>query len=463
MPPDLALVPAPAPFARVAPHDELAEQSFLSAVLQEPNRIDDVAGMLRPEDFYVGKHRRLYALILHQRETTGAVDLVTLRSAVAAAGEECCEVEYLHTIALAAASPHNAKRYAEVIVARSRQRAFLAVASELQQAAHDQQDPAAILEMARSLLSSTERSTERDPSFVRDLLDDAFAEICSSTASIGYSTGYVQLDSILGGMEPGQVVLIAARTSMGKSALGLNIGARVASQAVPVGYLSFEMTRKQLLRRLLSCFSGVPMHRLKGGTLLSEQEHDRLNEAAVILRECPIVIDDAEACSPETLRARSRRLVEKHGAKLLVIDHLHLMKAPDRDRTIRSQVDKMTAVSAAVKGVAKELDVPILAMAQLNREAAKQGRQTNRKHRHDEDEPEIAKPILTDLRDSGSLEQDADAVLLLHRDAYYTKNRLDRTAEVIVAKNRDGATGTAKLSWIEECQRFEDVTFPSQR
>ena len=459
MPPELAMVPpASASFAAAPPHDEAAEQALLAAILTEPARLDHLAGLVRPEDFYVGKHRRLFAHMLDQHERTGVVDLVTIRAAADLGGvEEFGGTAYLASLVAANVNPANAKGYADVVLARARQRSLLTAAHEIQKAAHEHQDPRAILELARGLLADAERSQGRAPATVASLLEEAFAEITSSVSHQGISTGFVAIDGLIGGLEPGQMVVLGGRPSMGKSALGLNMGLRIASQGVSVGYLSFEMTRKQLMRRALAHHSGVSTSRLKGGYFLTDQEQDRLNAASAILKDSPLVIDDTEGCSPEVMRARARVLVERHDAKVLVVDHLHLMRPPERDRTVRSSTDAMTLISHAVKATAVELGVPVLALCQLNREAAKQARPTSKRRKHDDDGPEIAKPMLTDLRDSGALEQDADVVMLLHRNGYYTKDPLDVTAEVIVAKNRDGETGTAKLSWIAGSQRFEDV------
>jgi len=442
------------------PNDTDAEVALLGAVLLDPVQMDRLVGLVRPEDFYVGRHRALFDLMLRQHADAGTVDVVTLKAAMSP--DLLASMDggaYFGTILTSVATGSNAKSYANLIVERAKQRALLSAAYEIQRAAKEHQDPRAILEMARGLLSNAERTEGRGPVTVESLLEDAFAEIGSSVTNLGIGSGYPALDSLIGGMEPGQMIVLGGRPSMGKSALGLNIALRVASQSVPVGYLSYEMTRHQLVRRAIACHSGVSTRRLKGGALLTESEIDRLNQAAAILRASPLIVDDTEGCTPEVMRARCRVLVQKFGAKVLVVDHLHLMRPPERDRTVRSATDSMTLISHATKAMAVELQVPVIALAQLNREAAKANREVGgKRRRHDEDDgPAVSKPTLTDLRDSGALEQDADIVALIHRDGYYTKDPLDRTAEVIVAKNRDGEVGTAKLGWVAECQRFVDI------
>lgn len=440
------------------PSDVDAEVAILGSVLLDPAQMDRLVGFIRPEDFYVGRHRALFDLMCRHHEQAGTVDVVTLRAAMSP--------DLLATMdggayfgALLASVCHgaSARNYASVVVDRAKQRALLSAAYEIQRAAHEHQDPRAILEMARGILATAERSEGRGPVTVESLLDEAFAEIGSSVTNQGIGSGYHAIDGLIGGMEPGQMIVLGGRPSMGKSALGLNVGLRVASQGIPVGYLSYEMTRRQLVRRAVACHSGVSTRRLKGGALLSESEIDRLNEACAILKASPLVVDDTEGCTPEVMRARCRVLVQKFGAKVLIVDHLHLMRPPERDRTVRSATDAMTLISHAVKAMAVELQVPVIALAQLNREAAKANRDTGKRRHHDDDPPAVSKPTLTDLRDSGALEQDADIVALIHRDGYYTKDPFDRTAEVLIAKNRDGEVGTAKLAWVAECQRFTDI------
>lgn len=444
--------------SEVPPNDTSAEAALLSAVLSDPAQMDRLVGVIRPEDFYVGRHRALFELMLRQHADTGVVDIVTLRAGMSPELlRDCDGGAYLATLYAASMSGANALTYAEVITARSKQRALIHLAYELARCAREHQDPRSILEMAREHLSGVERQAGREPVTVASLLEDAFAEIGSSVAHAGISTGYVALDDVIGGFEPGQMVVIGGRPSMGKSALALNMALRLSANGVPVGYLSYEMTRKQIIRRALACYSGVSTSRLKGGVLLSDVEHDQLNQAAAILRRSSLVLDDTEGCTPEVMRARCRRLVQNHGARLLIVDHLHLMRPPERDRTVRSTTDSMTLISHAVKAMAVELQVPVIALCQLNREAAKVNRGATKARKWDDPDPDVLPPTLTDLRDSGALEQDADIAILLHREGYYTKAN-DIVAQVIVAKNRDGAVDTVKLGWQSTCQRFNDLT-----
>lgn len=445
--------------AQAPPSDIDAESALLAAMLKDPTQMDRVTS-LRPDDFYVARHRALFDLMRRHHEDHGTIDVVTLRAAMPAGLlRDLDDGAYLDTLLGSTANPGQARRYAEIVTERAKQRAMLTLAYDLDRAAREHQDPRVILEMARERLAGVERQGGKDPVTVESLLEDAFAEIASSTRNDGISTGFTALDGILGGFEAGQMIVLGGRPSMGKSALALNIALRVAGSGIPVGYLSYEMTRVQLVRRALACYAGLATNRLKGGALLDEAEIDRLNEARTILKHSPLVLDDTEGCSPEAMRARCRRLVQKHGAGLLVVDHLHLMRPPERDRTIRSATDSMTLISHAVKAMAVELGVPVLALAQLNREAAKANREvsTKRRKKWDEDGPDIARPTLTDLRDSGALEQDADVVALIHRDGYYTKVQ-DTVANVIVAKNRDGETGTISLGWSGACQRFDNLS-----
>lgn len=468
------LVPSDNPLERTAtirtpPHSEPAERALLAAIMNNPTTIDAVRQVVASEDFYILKHARVFDACCTVADNAGAPDGVAVLTMLAEWGDliPFGGSDYLRDLAASYTEAVNATNYAETIRDHSRRRAIIAAAVDASRAAYDGAAPNDIIESTRGALTTMERKSSPKADTVASLLQAAFEDIDSPVARTGLPTGYQQIDSLLGGLEAGQMIVIGGRTSMGKTALALNIAARVALFGTPVGYVTMEMSKGQLIRRILASEARVNPKRLRGGRFVTDEERARLETTRHKLKTMPLVIDDVSSPSPEQLRSRSRTMLERHGIGLLVVDHLHLMRAPERDKTIRSSTDRMTSISGSIKALAKDLSIPVLALAQLNREAAKANREVSTKKRKkwSEDGPDVSRPTLTDLRDSGALEQDADVVALVHREGYYTKDPGDHRAEIIIAKNRDGETGVANLSWSDGYQRFEDVdpTAGSQR
>lgn len=453
--------PPPPAFAREAPHSLEVERALLGGLLAWPEGLDDVAAVLDVPDFYLARHRILFGTLLEMRARRLSLDAPSILDELATSGrlDEIGGKAELHAITKHAVIDADPVDLARRLREKAQARHVIDTARHLSQQAYDGTlSGPALIDAMRAATTALERDEGDSIKTVRGLLDDAFAEITSSTVARGIGTGFYALDGLVtSGFEPGQLILIGARPGMGKTALGLNLARAMIGSSVAVGFLSFEMTWRQLMRRLFAAQSGVPMNRLRGGTLLSEPEQDALNQTAEAIKHgcAPFLIDDSSGPTTSVLRSRARTLVEKHGCQILFVDHLGLVRPPSTDRTIRSTVDVVSHVSRELKALAVDLKVPIVAMCQLNREAAKGHR--NRKGGSEQDTSSVQDPTLTDLRDSGSLEQDADMVLLLHRDGYYTKDPHDYVARVIVAKQRDGETGVAKLAWDGARQRFSDV------
>lgn len=442
-------------FARTPPNSPEAERALLGGLLVEPESFDDIASQVELGDFYLSAHRALFVTMLELRGARKPVDPVTILEALGKTGrlDDVGGKEALHALAAGGALGADLSEYATIVRERAIARGVIAAANDLARRAYDgQMTGSALVESMRATTTSLERSRSDAAVSVRDLLDDAFADIASSVTTRGIVTGLHALDEpISTGFEPGQLVLVGARPGMGKTALGVNLAMRIISAGTTVGFLSFEMTRKQVIRRLLASMASVPMKRLRGGTLLTDAEYAALDVAAQALRNgcAPLYIDDGSGPNTAVLRSKARALVERQGCGILFVDHLGLIRPPSSDRTIRSTVDVVSHVSRELKALAVDLRVPVVAMCQLSREAAKGNRGDANSTPHE--------PTLTDLRDSGSLEQDADMVLLLHRPGYYTKDPYDVTAKVIIAKQRDGETGVAKLAWNGQTQRFVDL------
>lgn len=449
--------PVPA-FALPPPHSLDAERFVVGWLIYNPDDFDDVAARLDMRDFYLPAHRTVYGAMLELREARKPVNAITLLESLKAlrrldlAGGE----EGLRAMALATQLGADLDECVHLIREKATARGVIDAARDVMNRAYDETaSGSSLVESMRASATALERGTNRGPTNVRDMLDEAFAEIGSDVGPTGIPTGFAALSrKIPTGFEAGQLILIGARPGMGKTALGVNLAMRMIADGVTVGFMSFEMSQKQMVRRLIAARAQVNMRHLSGGRFITDAERDAVAFAIEALRTngAPLFIDDGSGPTTAALRSRARVLVERHGCRILFVDHLGLVRAPSSDRTIRSTVDVVSHVSRELKALALDLGVPIVAMCQLSREAAKGNKS--------DDPGKIQPPTLTDLRDSGSLEQDADMVMLVHRPGYYTK-RDEAETQVIIAKQRDGETGTANLSWAGWCQRFTDVDVPA--
>lgn len=435
------------------PRDDDAEVSLLAAVLAYPEVAFDVASLVEPAHFAHAARASLWSVVRGLVAQGVAPDPVAVRAEVTSLRIDDIDLPALATeLAEAKFTATNAAHYANLI----RQQAALrrvVLASHRACEKHLDGAPAQdIIDDIKAAVEAAEDERAPKPATLADALQQTYDELVGTTASPGISFGWVALDSILGPVDPGSFLLLGARPSMGKTALALNIASNVAEAFGPVLFLSLEMPRVQLCRRLLATQSGVPYDRLRPGRFLDDADAAALKAAQVALSRLPILIDDASAPPLDGVAARIRRAAERDGARLVVIDYLGLIAEP-RGRTINSRENVVGTISRALKAAAKDAQVPILALSQLNRES-------DRINRGADSADDVKPPALSDLRDSGSLEQDADAVLFLHRPAYYTKDRTDTEAQVIVAKNRNGTTDTARLTWHGSAQRFEDRQAP---
>lgn len=449
----IATPPVPAVDVRaVPPHDLGAESAVLGAMLLDPEAIPRVVEILDAEHFYAGPNRRLFATIRALFDGGKIPDALTVRSDLERrnAIDDVGGLDALTAHVEAVASSANVESWATIVLDHAVRRRVIATASDLLAAARAGADPTALTDLAQRAVGETEFASAPRVSFAT-VLDEVFREIDAPVTRRGVPTTYRALDEILGGLQPGSLNLLGARPSMGKTTLALNIAVYVALHGFPTAFLSLEMTENQIVRKALAIVSGVAENRLKGGHILTSEERRLVNDATEALRRAPLFIEYGEFTT-SSIRAKLRRLKTQNAVEFAVVDYLGLVKAPPEQRNIRSQIDLVTHVSGALKGTAVSVGLPILALCQLSRANAKANEAA-------EDAKDIRWPGLTDLRDSGSLEQDADTVLFLHRDGYYTKDRTDTTARVIVAKNRTGETGDVGLTWIPWCQRFSAPDF----
>lgn len=437
----------------IPPHDLDAEAAVLGACLLDPEAIPRVVEILDAEHFYARANGRIFATIRCLFDGGTPPDAVTVRDALARANalDDVGGAEALVALVGKVESAANVESWATIVLDHAIRRRVLIAADDLRTAARRGDSAEQLAEIAQRAVGETEFAGAARTSFV-DMLEEAFAAIDAPCAQRGVPTLYGPLDELLGGFHPGSLNLLGARPSMGKSTLALNIAVNVALMGVPVGFLSLEMGAKDLTRKALAIRSGVAEKRMRGGHLLTDPERAAVNDAAAQLRHAPLFVEGGDFTTT-TIRAKIRSMRFKHAVELVIVDYLGLVRAPSDVRTIRSTVDLVTHVSGSLKGTAVGVGVPILALCQLSRANARENEGLDTSPKGGKDRP-IRLPGLTDLRDSGSLEQDADSVLFLHRDGYYTKDRTDTTAKVIVAKNRQGETGDVNLTWIPWCQRF---------
>lgn len=433
------------------PRCDEAEIGLLCAVLTNPTVAPDVVHLCNPQDFHDIKRGSLWSVIVGITNAGEAPDAILVRAEVARlAVKDAPELADLaKTYAASAFNGSNAGAYARVVREKAMLRRLIASAHAVQNAAMDGAALDEVLSEAKERILAVEDERSKPTETLASVLEEAIAEIDGAATTEAVGTGLVTLDDFAGPMEPGQFILVGARPSMGKTAFALNVAYAVAATYGPVLFLSLEMPAKRLARRLVCTVGGVNLAIMKPGRFVSDEARERIKAAHKHLATLPILIDDASAPSIDAVRARIKRHVERDQIRLVVIDYLGLIAEPS-GRTINTRENVVGTISRALKATAKDFGVPMLVLCQLNRASD----QINRDPKNAED---TKPPTLSDLRDSGSLEQDADAVWFIHRPGYYTKRTCDATtAEIHVAKNRDGQTGKVLVEWHGGAQRFAD-------
>lgn len=438
---------------RTPPHSDEAEMCLLGSMLLDSRCLDDIADVIRtPDQFYREPHQLIYTTIAGTHEKTGRVDLVLIEQRLkdADALEPVGGVGYLIDLAESVPSAANAIFYARIVADKARRRDLIDACDESIHEAYtapDDDDVIAAAEarvFAVSEVASASESESIDAVYRRNI-----QQWVAGGNTTGLETGFDDLDYLIGGLNPGAMYTLGARPAMGKSALGANVAAAVAGAGHPVLFVSLEMSKDELAKRWLSSFSGVEMGRFGGRLGATPKESAMLMEAGDTLDGLPLFIDDTGGQTMAQIASRARREVRRRGVKLLVLDYLQLI-LPSKETARHSREAQVSEVSRSVKALAKNLNIPVLCLAQLNRGV--EGR-------------EDKTPRLQDLRESGSIEQDSDVVMLLHREAYYhqddadwiSKNevRMDE-ARVTVAKQRNGPTGPVDLTWNGATATFSD-------
>jgi len=434
---------------RVPPHDIDAEESLLSAVLIDNTNLFDITEILDPEDFYKQAHQKIYKAITELAARNQPADLVTVATRLKEneALDDIGGAAFLASIADSAPMAVNAAHYANIIKGKSALRALITSSSAIiEKCLRDRGDFAEIIDFAESSVfkvseSRGSQSFSSLEQLINKNIDTLEARQGKSGGLSGLSTGYHRLDVLTSGLQKSDLIILAARPSMGKTAFALNIARNVAmEEQVPVGLFSLEMSKEQLSMRLLTSEARIDSNRLKSG-MISDEDWQNATYAAGVLNELPIFIDDTPSISAMEVRAKARRLKMEHGLGLVIVDYLQLMKPPYR---LERRDLEIAEISKALKALAKELDIPVMALSQLNRMLEQRSEK---------------RPMLSDLRESGALEQDADIVSFIYRDDVYNKeeNNPNRgKAEIIIAKNRNGSPGTAYMTFIGPYTRFEE-------
>lgn len=442
---------------KTPPHSTEAEQSVLGALLLDNQAFERVADLITAEDFYQDNHRRIWRHLSKLIEANQPADTVTVSERIEASADQgkTGGPAYLGQLAQNTPSALNVRHYAELVRDKSLQRRLVHTATDIAEQALSpgRRDIGQMLDEAESkIFAIAEAGAQRGegPQDLKPLLARTFERIDqlyhrdNPSNVTGVPTGYVLLDEKTSGMQPGDLIIIAGRPSMGKTALALNIAENVAlDNKLPAVIFTMEMSGMQLSNRLLASVGKVDSHKLRTGKL-DDQEWSALSEAMGKLHDAPIKIDEAGGLTAGEVRARARR-VKRQYSKLgvIVIDYLQLMEGEGDDE---HRAQELGTITRSLKGMAKELDCPVLLLSQLNR---------------DVDKRPDRRPTLADLRDSGAIEQDADVVVFLYRDEYYHPAGNHGIAEAILAKQRNGPTGTVLLTWIGQHTRFENYADPS--
>ena len=437
-------------FNKLPPHAVEAEAALIGSIILDWRVAGDVIQVLHgSEDFYKPAHAALYETLLELYDEHQSIDMVQLNQRLVDKGmlEQVGGLEYLVQLAEQVPSAASANHYARIVREKAIIRRLIEVSGDVLHACYNSAEPAQeLLDQAeRQIFEIAEGRTESDAQRLSELVEETLEVIQNAQDGrlmAGVETGFFEFDEMTNGLQPGEMIIVAARPSMGKTAFALNIAEHMAMELKqPVAVFSLEMSRQQLAQRLLCSKSGVDSHKVRRN-LLSQEDLAELQYASVALSEAPMFIDDTPGLSLLALRAKARRLAARHGIKAVLIDYLQLMSAPGSE----SRQQEVSVLSRGIKALARELGVPVICLSQLNRQA-----ESREGHR----------PRMSDLRESGSIEQDADVVCMLHREDYYHRGEEDyvdtNIAEVILSKQRNGPTGTVKLTFHGGTTRFHNL------
>jgi len=435
---------------KIPPQSIEAEMSMLGAMLMDKDAIGSAIELIEDDYFYRGVHQRIYQAIISLYEKNEPVDIVTLseqlqhNNELASVGGSVYLTALLNSVPTAA----NIKYYAKIVQDKALLRKLITVATNIVTMGYEGgEDVANVLDQAeRMIFDVVQKKITREFVPLEAILHDSFELIeklyKQKEHVTGVPSGFVDLDKYTSGFQPSDLIIIAGRTSMGKTSFALNIAMNAAIKSkVPAGIFSLEMSKEQLVQRVLCAEARVDANKLRTG-YLSESDWPKLTTAAGVLAEAPIYIDDTPSLSVLEIRAKARRLKARHNIGLIIVDYLQLARGTSsRGRDNRQQ--EVSEISRSLKSLAREINAPVIALSQLSR--APEARTDK-------------KPMLSDLRESGAIEQDADLVMFVYREEYYKPTEENQgIAEIIIGKQRNGPTGTVKLAFINRFTRFENL------
>ena len=433
---------------RPLPHNLEAERAVLGAILLNAEAIHQAVEFIRDTDFFRDAHRRIFGKMLNLVERGQAIDFITVKDELGRTGDLDHVGGPAYIASLVDGLPHgvNVGDYARIVKQKSTLRSLIQSANRvLSSAYHAEEDAEVIIDEAeREIFAIAEGSIHGGFVSMRDLANASFAMVEQAHARkqliTGVPTGFIELDEMMAGLQPSDLIIVAGRPSMGKTSLVLNVAQHVGTKTdMTVGFFSLEMSKEQLFLRMLTSEAGIDSHRLRTG-FLGERDFPKLTTALETLGRARIFIDDTASIGVLEMRAKARRLKAEHGLDLIIIDYIQLMQGRGR---FENRVTELASISRGLKGLAKELHVPVVVLSQLSR--APEQRPSKR-------------PLLSDLRESGALEQDADVVIMIYReDMYEATEENQGIAELIMAKQRNGPTGSVRLAFIREFTRFENL------
>jgi replicative DNA helicase len=436
--------------SRVTPQALDAEQAVLGGVFLKNTLFNSLVDMVGPEDFYSPVHATIWRAFLALDAASRPIDLVTAADQLRATGDldHVGGQVYLAELADSPVSAANALHHAGIVRDKATLRRLIDTASSIISDCYQARDVDALLDSSEKRIfeiaeAKSQRTYVGSKDLVRKVFDQLEQRFENKSAVTGLPTHYTRFDEMTCGLQPSDLIIVAGRPSMGKTAFALNIALRAAVKTgVATAVFSLEMSMEQLMTRLLAIQGRVELSRLRSG-YIADDDWARLSEAADVLAKAPVFIDDTPALTTLELRARCRRLKAEHRLGLVVVDYLQLMRS---SRDIDSREQEISDISRNLKALAKELDIPVIALSQLNRKV---------------EERTVKRPMLSDLRESGAIEQDADVIIFLYRDEFYNKkddNPKAGIAEIIIGKQRNGPVGELELVFLNKFTAFEDMS-----
>ncbi|MEX0748600.1 MAG: replicative DNA helicase [Candidatus Saccharimonadales bacterium] len=434
---------------KLPPQNVQAESSLLGSILIDPEALTKIADTVRPDDFYEQRHNQIFTAMLHLYEQRKPIDVLTLSEKLETSGsiKAVGGSSYITELANSVPSAAHIHEYGEIVAKKATLRRLISAAQEITNLGFsDDEDTDALIDQAEQLLYGvSENKGHTGFRAIGDVLNESFdriEELNKNKGQLrGVPTGFKGLDNKLAGMQDSDLLILAARPAMGKTSFALNIAHNVAvKEGIPVGIFSLEMSQEQLVDRLLSAESGVDSWKLRTGNL-ENTDFAKIGEAMGALSEAPIFIDDTPMANVMDMRTKARRIQSEHGLGLIIVDYLQLMSG--RGNYGENRVQEVSEISRGLKGLARELNVPVLALSQLSRSVESRS-------------PQI--PQLADLRESGSIEQDADVVMFIYREEVYNpETDRQNIADILIKKHRNGPIGEVELYFHAEKTQFRSI------